>query len=67
LPRPFNISLIILAIELNAEVDEDMKTLRYVKLYKYVKIGAVAASIAIPIALAIGGGSPKDPPPDAPF
>jgi len=67
LPRPFNISLIILAIELNAEVDEGMKSLRYVKLYKYVKIGAVAASIAIPIALAIGSGNPKDPPPDAPF
>jgi hypothetical protein len=66
LPRPFNISLIILAIELNAEVDEGMKTLRYVKLYKYVKIGAVAASIAIPIALAIGSGNPKDPPPAAP-
>lgn len=66
MPRPFNISLIILAIELNAEVDEGMKTLRYVKLYKYVKIGAVAASIAIPIALAIGSGNPKDPPPAAP-
>jgi len=44
-----------------------MKTLRYVKLYKYVKIGAVAASIAIPIALAIGSGNPKDPPPAAPI
>jgi hypothetical protein len=66
LPRPFNTSLIILATELNAEVDEDMKTLRYEKLYKYVKIGAVAASIAIPIALAIGGGNPIDPPPASP-
>ena len=62
----FTTSLIILAIELNVEVDEDMKTLRYAKLYKYVKIGAVAASIAIPIALAIGSGNPK-PPADSPF
>jgi len=63
----FTTSLIILAIELNAEVDGAMKTLRHVKLYKYVKIGAVAASIAIPIALAIGSGNPKDPPPASPF
>jgi hypothetical protein len=43
-----------------------MKAQKYAKIYRYVKIGAVAATIAIPIALAIGTGNPK-PPSDSPM
>ena len=38
-----------------------MKTANIVKLYKYMKIGAIVATVAIPIAMAIATGDPKPP------
>ena len=38
-----------------------MKTANIVKLYKYMKIGAIVATVAIPIAMAIATGDPKRP------
>jgi hypothetical protein len=43
-----------------------MKTVNTVKLYKYMKIGALVATVAIPIAMAISSGDPK-PPTNSPF
>jgi len=36
-----------------------MKTVNTVKLYKYMKIGAIVATVAIPIAMVISSGDPK--------
>jgi hypothetical protein len=44
-----------------------MKTLKYVRLHKYMEIAAIVALMAIPIALAIASGDPIYPPPDSPF
>ena len=38
-----------------------MKTTNVVKLYKYMKIGAIVATVAVPIAIAISSGDPLPP------